>query len=207
MSYTSKNLIENYLMLNIDSSYNDQIDFWISAAEIFVNKYTGRKDGFDASGVDSIKYYDGNGSKYIIIDNFITLSTIEILEYNGSDVAYTLTEGKGNDFVVVPYNEDSKYKLILEPSAQVGSWLSGNKRIKLTADWGYSSTVPKDIELATTMLVSETILQTQGKGIKVNAESLGDYSISYVNNVTEAGQILSLTKVKQILDRYKILTI
>ena len=46
MAYTSKGVIQNYLMTDIDSSFDAQIADWISSAEAYINKYTGRKDGF-----------------------------------------------------------------------------------------------------------------------------------------------------------------
>lgn len=198
MSYTTETKIENYLMIEIDGSMSSQLTDWISAVEQYIDKYTGRKDGFSV-GAATTKYFNGNGEREIVIDDFISLTTVQILESNGEDVEWTLVEGLENDYIAFPYNESPQYRLILTTNAQVGAWFSGEKRIKITAVWGYLSTVPKDIELAATMLVSN-IIEKGLRGGTVQAESLGDYSISYAN-IDATAETMG---IKKILDNYRI---
>jgi len=201
MSYTNETKIENYLMLDIDPSFSAQVVLWISAVEKYINNYTGVKDGFE-SAVASIKYFDGNGKTEIDIDEFTSITTVEILESNGSSVESTLTEGLDNDYIEFPYNETKKYRLVINPGSTVGTWSYGNKRIKITAIWGADTSVPADISLAATMLLG-SIIEKGAKGGKIRSESLGDYSVSF-ENIDDSAQSLG---VKKILDRYKILTL
>lgn len=194
---TNESKIEKYMMIDIDSSFSSQITDWINAVELYINNYTGIEDGFESAS--SIKYFNGNNEREIIIDKCTEITTIEVLEADGGDVEWTLTEGMESDYITFPYNKTPIFKLILRPSAQIGSWYKGNKRIKITAHWGQSSSVPKDIELAATMLVS-SIIEKGLRGGKVGSESLGDYSISYVD-IDDSAQVLG---VKRILDKYKI---
>ena len=60
MSYTTKVKIENYLMTDIDSSFDTQIAEWIASVEKYIDNYTGKT--FE-EGDSEIKYYDGNGEK------------------------------------------------------------------------------------------------------------------------------------------------
>jgi len=198
MAYTTETKVENYLMVDIDPTMSSQISDWISAVERYINDYTERKHGFEATAATT-RYFDGNGLREINVDEFVSLTSVEILESNGSDVEWTLTSGWDNDYIAYPYNEVPQYRLVLTANSQVGAWFSGAKRIKITAVWGYSSTVPKDIELAATMLVA-SIVEKGLRGGTVQSESLGDYSISY-GSVDATAEVMG---VKKILDKYKI---
>jgi len=195
--YTTKEKIENYLMTNIDSSFDTQITNWISAAQLYINNYVGKSDGFEET-VESIKYYDGNGERELDIDECIEITSIEILESNGTDVEYTLSEGQENDYITWPYNELPIYRLRLTNVAEVGSFNKGKKRIKITAKWGHSSTVPKDVELVATILTSSAI-EPGLKGGKIKSEKLGDYSVAF-EMMEDSPNILSTLR---ILDHYK----
>ena len=207
MAYTNEKRIENYLMANIDPSFviaagENQITEWIDVAELYINRYTGRKDGFEEDEVASVRYYDGNGKTEIEIDDCTTITSVEILEASGTDIAYTLTEGLDNDYIVHPYNELPTYRLVIIPNAQVGVWPSGKMRIKITAKWGYATDVPEDIRLAATMLVAG-VIEKGLRGGKIRSETLGDYSVTYAD-MEESAQYMD---VRGILDNYKIFKI
>jgi len=201
MAYTSKAKIEKYLMVDIDSSFDNQITDWISGAEEYIKNYTGRKNGFEVS-VAETRYFDGNGEREIDIDEFVSITTLEVLEANGGDVEWTLTEGMEEDYIVYPYNDTPQYKLILRPSSQIGAWYPGKRRIKVTGVFGHSSSVPKDIELAATILVA-SVIEKGVSGGRIRQEALGDYSVSF-EDMDESDQVLG---VKRILDKYKKFTL
>ena len=198
MAYIQKSQIENYLMTDIGNTFDTQIKDWISSAETYINNYTGRRNGFEELTA-SAKYYDGNGLREINIDECIEITSVEILESNSSDVEWTLTEGQENDYIAYPYNEIPLYKIKLVNTAEVGAFYKGKKRIKITAKWGYKSSVPEDIKLATTILVAGVVEQGL-KGGKVKNESLGDYSVAF-EMMKDSPNMLS---VNRILDNYKI---
>jgi len=198
MSYTTEAKIENYLMTDIDPSFSSQVSSWITAAENYIDKYTGKS----FEGTTETRYFDGNGKTEIIIDDFTSLTAVEILEVNGEDVKYTLTEGLDDDYILYPYNETPYYKLIMVASSQIGVWLTGPKRIKLTGVWGHSATVPEDIELVATMLVADIIKQGRDSG-KITNETLGDYSVTYADLDESAVRL----GVKQILNQHRVLEV
>ena len=72
--YTSKSNIQNFLLINIDASFNSQINEWISAVEEYINDYCGRE--FEQEAVTE-KLYDGDGTKEILLDDLLTLTRIE----------------------------------------------------------------------------------------------------------------------------------
>lgn len=196
MAYTTKAKIQNYLAIDIDSSLDSQLSSWITAATNYIDNYTGKSFEQSASGV---RYYDGNGKREIDIDDFISLSAVEILEINSGDVQFSLVEGQGEDYITYPYNTENKYRLILTTESKVAVWSNGVKRIKITGVWGQSSAVPEDVSLVATMLVAG-IIEKGLKGGSVSSESLGDYSISY-NNIDALSTVMG---AKEILSKYKI---
>ena len=196
MQYTDKGKIQNYLAVDINSSLDSQLTDWITAVTNYIDNYTGKS--FEKT-VDEIRYFDGNGKNEIQIDDFISISSVEILELNSTDVDYTLTEGANSDYITSPYNDIPKYLLKMTINSQIANFLSGEKRIKITATWGHSSTVPKDVELVATMLVS-SIIEKGMKGGTIMSESLGDYSVSYAS----LDNLSSALGAKEILSKYKI---
>lgn len=194
--YTTKNSIQNYLAVDINSSLDSQLADWITAVTNYIDNYTGKS--FEET-VDETRYFDGSGKNEIQIDDFISISSVEILELDSTDVDYTLTEGVNSDYITFPYNDIPKYMLKMTINSQIANFLTGEKRIKIMATWGHSSAVPKDIELAATMLVS-SIIEKGMKGGTIMSESLGDYSVSYAN----VDNLSSALGVKNILDKYKV---
>ena len=201
MAYTNKSNIQNYLMIDISDSFDTQITAWISAAENYINNYTNRPEGFETS-TDETRYYDGNGLREIQIDHFTTITSVDILELQGDDSEFSLTEGADDDYITFPYNESPKYKLILTLNSSPGSFFKGSKRIKVVADFGFSSTVPKDIELATTMLVAKIVEKGQ-RGGDVQQERLGDYNVVFSQMNKDAIEL----NIEQMLNRYKTIEV
>lgn len=195
MAYTSKEQIQNFLTIEINSSFDEQISSWISAVEKYIDKYTGRT--FEES-VEETRYFDGNGKREIDIDEFLSLSSVDITEISSDDVEISLIEGKGNDFVTFPYNQIRKFRLILTPESSIASWYSGLRRLKVSGKWGNSESVPDDIQLAATLLVA-SIVERGLNGGKVSSESLGDYSVSF-SDMENSSNVLN---AKNILKNYK----
>lgn len=193
--YTEKAKVEKYLTIDIDESYDAQIDLWIMAVQRYIDNYTGTT----FSAPTETRYFDGNGEREMTIDHFVSITTVEILEASGDDVAYTLTEGKGEDFVIFPYNSESAFKLILVLGSTIAVWPSGARRVKVTGVWGEKSTVPEDIELAATILVS-SVVEKGLKGGTIATESLGDYSVAF----KDVDTLANVMDVKEILNRYKV---
>ena len=192
--YTSKTKLEKYLTVDIDNSFDSQIILWEEAVRRYINNFTGTS--FDAP--TETRYFDGNGGKELSIDDFVSITTLEILELESDDVEYTLTEGKDNDFITYPYNTESHSVLILTVNSPIGNFPKGRKMVKVTGVWGKKSAVPADIELAATILLSG-IVEKGIKGGTVASESLGDYSVSF----KDVESLADVMDVKDILQKYK----
>jgi hypothetical protein len=149
--YTTKEKIENYLLTEIDASFDTQVNDWIVAMENYIDKITGRS--FKADTVNSDRYFNGNGKREIWIDECISINTVNVYDVDG-DLIYTFV--KDTDYVVYPYNALPIRKLILK-STCYGHFTSGTKNVIINAKWGNTAAVPEPITLAATILVGGII--------------------------------------------------
>jgi len=194
--YTTKSRIQNFLMINIDDSFEEEINEWISVATNFIDNYTGTT--FESDN-DTYRLYDGDGSKEILVDDFTTFTKIEILDEDGN-VNYTID--RSTEYYAYPANKDYKNRIVLESSnAPIGHFPKGNLNVKLYATFGRSADVPDDIRHVATMLVAG-IIEEKNIDIagNIKSETLGEYSVT-LQDLDKIGRRL---KVYDILDRYRI---
>lgn len=183
--YTTKEKIENYLLLEIDNDFNDQINEWIESASLFVDQETNRK--WIAEEREML--YDGNGKDCMKIDEFTEIDTVEV----GNDYLENLEE---LDFIVIPYNETPKNTILLKDDI----FNRGVQNVKITGDFGYAEEVPKDIEFATTVIASGIILAQTNQQGEIASEQIGNYRVQYKDDkhkddTTQAMNILQNRKL------------
>lgn len=195
--YVSEGDLENYLTIDVNDSFSSQILDWAEAVTNYIDNYTGRS-WQNSGSTSSTKYYDGNGQRVLDIDYFTSISSVEILALNNSDVDFTLSEGQDNDFITFPYNTTPKFRLMMTPVSRVGGWLKGQKRIKVTGVFDAIS-VPKDVRLAATMLLAQ-IVEKGAKGGNIVSESLGDYSVTFKDIDSNS----NFMNVRKLLEPYKV---
>lgn len=189
-------------MNNDLSGIDSHVTAWIASVKAWIDRYCGRT--FEAA--TETRYYDGNRKDRILIDPFVSLTSVKLLNYDGSDWI-TLTEGAGSDYVAYPLNSTEKNELVLMPNARTGVFARAfenilddvdgetdadvKRLIEVTGSFGASATVPADIELAATQLVAEIAARrgVGGAGGPVKSESLGDYSYS-LGDIDEAAKAL-----------------
>lgn len=196
MSYVTKGTVQKYLNVDIASSMDAQLDDWITAIEKWIEKYTGKS--FEASS--ETRYYDTYNSKRgyeIDIDPFTAITALEYLDEEGA-TDETLTEGQSNDFLTYPLNDTEKYKILILPTSSVGPMPIGARRLKVTATFGHSDVVPKDIELVATKLVASVVSEGL-KGGKLQQVNIGDYQATF-EKIDQTAEALG---IYQILDMYR----
>lgn len=168
--YTTKAALENYGLIEIDNSFDDQIDTWIEEIERYIEQFTGRV--FIADETATARRFDGNGEDTMLVDDFIDLDSVVIKDTEGT----TLDTVPAANIFLYPANTLPKTKITLYNYL----FTLGLQNIYITAQWGYSAAVPSDIRLATTILVTGII--NFGKGTNksnVRSETIGRYSVSY----------------------------
>lgn len=199
MSYTNKGNIQKYLNVDIASSFDAQIDAWIAAVQVWIDRYTGKT--FEAGAVETTRYYDTYGGASIFIDSFVGIpSSIQILDSEGN-VTDTLTHGQTEDYILYPLNSTEKNEIVLRRGGRRSHFGTGSSRLKVTAVFGFA-TVPADITLAATKLVSK-IVEKGLKGGQLASVSIGDFSNSFEKIDEEADAM----GIYNILNSYRELTI
>ena len=186
--YTTKQAVENYTLQNIASSFTAQITSWIEAIEQFIDQRTGRN--FVADSVATTRVYDGIDDSEIDIDDFISITKLEV----GEELADRV-EIIAADYRTYPANETPKQTIQLKDSY----FTEGHQNVVVTAKFGYSATCPADITLAATILMAGIINYSNNAKGKVQSETIGRYSVTY--NSEKGWQ--DFKNAMAILDSYK----
>lgn len=185
--YTDKTAIENYLLISIDSSFDDQIDEWIAAAEEIIDQETNRDFSvFADAGVASDRVYDGDGSDTLYIGPAAEIYTVK-LDPDGD----ALDE---DQYLLYPANSVPKTKIVLPYLV----FPEGRQNIVVNADYGAVAMKP-DIKFAATVLVAGMINVAWNDGSKIQSLTMGRYSVTY--KTPEQKQ--DLLHVQEIMDRNK----
>lgn len=181
--YTDKSTIENYLLKNIDSSYSTQIDSWIKAMSLYIDKVCNRVIYTDTP--ETFKY-DGDGTNSLVIKDCNTITSIKV---NGTET----------EVFKYPANKPYTNEIKLE----MGIFPKGMQNISISAKQSLTSSLPEDIKLACTILVAGIINNQIFREKSGVSESIGDYAVTYQSKE----QINDFNSVKMILSTYKRLAI
>lgn len=185
--YTTRQQIENYLLITIDSSFYDQIDSWIEQIEKHIDQVTGRNF---VAGTASERVYDGDGSSTLLIDDATEVTKIEI-----DDVEVDDESGDEAQYLLYPANETPKTKIKL----LYQTFTRDYQNIAITAKWGYSDETPADIMLAATVLVAGIINYAWNDDGEVKSMSVGQYSVTY----KDEKQWQDFDRMMNVLQSYK----
>lgn len=184
--YTTRQKVENYLLITIDPSFYDTVNRWIEGIEVYIDKMTGRSHEVSASA--TARLYDGNGGHTLYIDD---ASEITKVETGGPD---NWSEIATADYYKYPSNA-APYKSIYLPG---GRFPAGRQNVRVTAKWG-AGAIPADIELAATVLVAGIINNAYSSDGEVQSMTIGPYSVTY----KDQDQLQDFDKVKEILQLNK----
>ncbi len=186
--YTDKTAIENYLLMEIDSSFDDQINEWIESVEETIDAETGRDFAvFDEEeGVATDRLYDGDGTNTLYIGPATEVVSVK-LSADGDAI-------DADQFFTYPANTVPKTKIVM-PYVK---FPKGNQNIVVNAKFGAVS-IKKDIKFAATVMVSGIILNAWNDGSEVQSITMGRYSVSYKT----PKQKDDLMNVQEILDKNK----
>ncbi|MHA1842387.1 MAG: hypothetical protein ACTSYW_10475 [Candidatus Heimdallarchaeota archaeon] len=175
LGYCDKTDIENFLLLDIDSSFNQQIDDWIATAEKQVNLYTGYTTSSgvlreEITGEMAVSHIDEEGNLMIFPRKIPIVSVSKIELWKGTDsLSLDLTDDDGDTKYNIPTTAD----YILYPSYELS--VTGTSLIKDFFDVKFTkfftkidyiagyATVPEPIRQATVNLVADIIMRHANK--------------------------------------------
>lgn len=199
--YTTVEKIENYLLIDIDEDFVDQVETWIENMSSFIESETGRVFIADTEATTRLfevvqKKADTIGGYYestrdLQIDECIEIDSLTI-DDDEVDSSYYLT---------YPMNTLPITRIRLTDDSGM-TFTEGEQNIEVSAKWGYSESVPGEIEFACTVLTAGIINNSWSSEGEVSSVTMGTYSLSFKD---EKG-LKDLESVKQILAKYKKLT-
>lgn len=213
LGYASKTDLENLLLINIDSSFNSQIDAWISAAEQEVNNYLGftTSSGVlkeEITGEINDARVDGD-LNLVIYPRKRPIETVKsIAIIKGSDsISLSLTNSDGDAKYTIPVQKDVIIYPNFELTISTASTLTRFADIKYSRFFtkisyiaGYSS-VPKPIKVATTLYTADIFMR------QANKEGLLSITQGRVSKTwaeTEDGESSFIKQAKRMLRPYRI---
>lgn len=206
--YTSKSNIENYLGESLDADGVAQLDAWIEAIENFIDKYTGRN--FKADSSASKRLFDGAGDQELIIDDAIEVTEVErgLDSYGGNfqEINALSSDTGGDVYIPLPANYSERGVPITAIKLISRRWPTGTQNNRITAKWGYSENVPKDIENVATIFVAGIYNQERQGGSEVKSEKIGDYQVTYTSDQGN-NSFADYREAYRTLDSYKKLRI
>lgn len=129
----------------------------LAAASRACDKMTGRRFYLDVDATQ-VRYYTANGTRRLIIDDLVTLTTLKV-DRTGDGV-YEETWTVGTDFVLEPLNaaaDTRPYENILIRKNRGLYWpCEVEKGVEVTGKFGWL-TVPSDIKTATTLIAARLV--------------------------------------------------
>ena len=168
--------------IDITSDTDDtQLQILLNAAAEAIDRYcrhekpSGEDDFFVADSTASTALYNGSGRSYQRIDDCMSITLVEVKD-SPSDSAYT--EWTTSDWIAASGNVDNPnfnrtpYSvLICDPNGDYDRFTSGTythrpgfrpdimirqgtPTVRITAKWGYATTVPHEIKTATCMFAA-----------------------------------------------------
>jgi hypothetical protein len=202
--YTTEEIVENYILQDIDPTYSTTIDDIIAGVEKTIDMLTGRN--FIADTEASARLYDGDGSQELLIDDAIEITTVEVGtdSYGGT---FQEVSASGSDrYFKYPINASERGVPITKIMLSAHRFAEGNQNNRITAKWGYSETCPADIQFVATVFVAGILNQQRQGGDQIKSEKIGNYQVTF-NTDNGNDSWGDFERAKDILDSYAKLNI
>lgn len=181
--YTTKEAIENYLLIDIDASFDDQVDEWIETVEEYIDHETNKDFAPVAeTPVFEDRTFDGDGTNTMDIDPCTEVEEVRFSE-TGDPI-------DADQYVLYPVRKDTTDKIKMKYLR----FPIGDQNIYVSAKWGYAA-VPKDIKFAATVLVAGIINNAWQSEGEVASMTIGRYSVTYKTK----SQVDDFNKIEEIL--------
>lgn len=184
ISYTDKTAIQNYLLQNIDASFDTQIASWITAMSRFMDGYCGCTL---VETTPATRLYDGTGYSELKIDDVYTITAVVVDGTTVTPATY-------------PANSARKYLL----KFAYDTFTVGMQNVSVTGNFGRFKLLAdcEDIKFACTVLVAGIVNQSNKQTDGIQSEQIGEYKVTYTNPKERA----DYDRAMQILNTYRKIT-
>ena len=145
--YTTLSDVKGQLVeTSLTSDYDTQLSAFIVTASRLIDGYLGVHDGYFAPSTDAVvRYYDGNNSDVIKIDNFTSVTALGVAESGGVQSS-DYVSWSSSDYFVYPYNAAARGKpytsIVVDiENGEKTHFPAYRKAVKVTAIFGDYYTV------------------------------------------------------------------
>ncbi len=132
--YVDREVLKTSLMIRT-AEWDEYLDTLLAAAREAIDKHTGQN--FLETNTDVIRYFDGNGTKVLAIDEAtaITLVRVDI----NLDNTWSITLVEDVDFTLYPLNTQPKNSMVIRSISKLLNVFPNQPRaVEVTGTWGYS---------------------------------------------------------------------
>lgn len=187
MALTNQTAIENYMLIDIDASFASQLNSWIDAVTKYIEGVTNRRIIADATDTEYL--YDGTNKHSMMVDDFVSITSIEIIDDRDTDARTDITD----DCYYYPANETPKWKI-----EYTSLFPRGRQNIAITGKRGFTTQagLPADLELAATIFVAGIINYSNSHSGEVKSESIGRYSVTYTTDAEKEDYAMAMETLK-----------
>lgn len=193
--YTTVERVENYVLRDVEDFFEPEVEKWIESTSRLMDSLANRvlvAPVFGSGDDFEIKYYDGDGTDEIRIDDCQEIESLAIGDEFGDNLEETdeyITRPKIEPFQSIKLKSDVFTK--------------GVQNVKVEGRFGFFNSNVEDIQFACTVLTAGIIMsQIKGKQA-VSSESIGNYSVSYFSEQASRDYKHAL----EIIARYRKLSI
>lgn len=200
--YTSITNLQNYLLITIDASFHEQVGTtWLLSVEKIIDNFCGRN--FIADTAESQKTYEIVLKKAVDIEgSFPSIRSLIIDEaVDVTGLTVDDEEVSTGDWLLYPMNDTPKVEVRLRDTSTAVLTID-QQNIKVTAKWGYSVTVPSDIEWAATVLLAGIVQHAWSSEGEVESVTLGRYTLSYKSK-KELNDFETVTEILKTYQKYQ----
>jgi hypothetical protein len=193
MLYTNQENIEKVLKRSLTAEEIEVIPNLIEATSSVVSGYLNRTYN-DISGTNpaaSARLYDGNRQKELFVDDFQSISKVELLDSEGDVFEAIDTPTR---WLTYPLNTTPKNSIVLREYI----FPMGNARVRVTGVFT-SGALPSAITNAVSLLVADSLTQLDTNGALAKESIEGySYELKSDSQFTE-----KQTALLQTIDRYR----
>lgn len=193
--YTTDFLISTYLDEDVA---DEKVQPFILATQKYIEQLTGRV--FKADTEASARSYDGNGRQYLLIDDCIEVTKVEVGNDQWGDSQSTISASGTDRYYTLPTNNTAEEVPINKIGLRTRYFVQGHANHTITAKWGWAKKVPEDIQFAATVLASGMYYQNRGENTgAIKSEKIGEYQVSYADQKGFS----DMEQARAILNSYK----
>jgi hypothetical protein len=145
-----------------DATYDGVIGGIVTAISRLIDREVGRQDNyFAASSTATVRYYDGNGTSRLWIDDAVSVDEVAVSEV-GSLTSSDYAVYAATDYIAWPYNDAPIRQIMIDRLNGTKSFFSSyRKNVRVTAVFGYSLTPPAAVKQAALIQATRLFMRTK----------------------------------------------